>query len=557
MRNDKYWANRMRILEESLLDTGYDYVKNLERQYATAIQDIESQIAKWYQRFATENGITLAEANKLLTTQELDEFRWTVEEYIKYGQENAVSQAWYKQLKNASARVHVSRLDSLKLQLQAQAEALHGAQTELLETSLAEVYERGYYHTAFELQKGIGVGWTLHGLTDDTIKKVLARPWTLDAQTFSDRIWANKQALVNSVNTQLTQTIMRGAAPDKAIKAIADRFKVSRSQAGRLVMTETAAFANMARKDCFTDLGVKKYVIVETLDKETCSLCGSLDGKVYPMSEYKVGVTAPPFHPWCRGTTAPYYEDMENLGDRFARDDEGKRYTVPKDMTYKEWLKRSVTSTKNDKSPFTSKENSDNIIKEPEIGYADYEKAEKALSKDAAPWASSLTEDQRGAIDAYTGDIYAELNGWLRSGMESEDDWLESLTSDIDSALASFTLSQDISVLRGTSTEVLKELGLTVDKAVGKTLWDPAYLSSTIAKSVADDFADMAVGTSGGQRVFLQFDIPAGEGRGAFVDSISANSGELEFLIRRDAQFEVYAVDKLDDDILLKARWKE
>lgn len=330
----------MRILEESLLDTGYDYVKNLERQYVTAIQDIESQIAKWYQRFATENGVTLAEANKLLTTQELDEFRWTVEEYIKYGQENAVSQAWYKQLKNASARVHVSRLDSLKLQLQAQAEALHGAQTELLETSLAEVYERGYYHTAFELQKGIGVGWTLHGLTDDTIKKVLARPWTLDAQTFSDRIWANKQALVNSVNTQLTQTIMRGAAPDKAIKAIADRFKVSRSQAGRLVMTETAAFANMARKDCFTDLGVKKYVIVETLDKETCSLCGSLDGKVYPMSEYKVGVTAPPFHPWCRGTTAPYYEDMENLGDRFARDDDGKRYTVPKDMAYKEWERK-------------------------------------------------------------------------------------------------------------------------------------------------------------------------------------------------------------------------
>ena len=556
MRNDKYWANRMRILEESLLDTGYDYVKNLERQYATAIQDIESQIAKWYQRFATENGITLAEANKLLTTQELDEFRWTVEEYIKYGQENAVSQAWYKQLKNASARVHVSRLDSLKLQLQAQAEALHGAQTELLETSLAEVYERGYYHTAFELQKGIGVGWTLHGLTDDTIKKALARPWTLDAQTFSDRIWANKQALVNSVNTQLTQTIMRGAAPDKAIKAIADRFKVSRSQAGRLVMTETAAFANMARKDCFTDLGVEKYVIVETLDNETCSLCAQLDGKVYPMSEYQVGVTAPPFHPWCRGTTAPYYEDMENLGDRFARDDEGKRYTVSKDMAYKEWRKRSVVFTKNDKSPFTEDKKGD-IIKEPKVGYTDYEKAENALSKDVAPWLSSLAEEQRGAIDAYTGDSYVELNDWLRSGMEGKDDWLESLVADIDSALAEFTLRQDISVLRGTSTGVLKNLGLNVNDAVGKTLWDPAYLSSTIAESVADVFANMAVSNSGGQRVLLQFDIPAGKGRGAFVDSISANRGEREFLIRRDAQFEVYSVDKLNNDILLKARWKE
>lgn len=342
MRNDKYWANRMRILEESLLDKGYDYVKNLEQQYATAIQDIESQIARWYQRFAAENGITLAEANKLLTTQELDEFRWTVEEYIKHGQENAVSQAWLKQLKNASARVHVSRLDSLKLQLQEQAEVLHGAQTEALNSSLSEVYQRGYYHTAFELQKGIGVGWTLHGLTDEAISKVLSRPWTLDSQTFSDRIWANKQALVNSVNTQLTQMIMRGAAPDKAIKAISDRFQVSKSQAGRLVMTESAAFANEARKDCFKDLGVEKYVIVETLDNETCSLCAGLDGKVYPMSEYQVGVTAPPFHPWCRGTTAPYYEDMQGLGDRFARDGEGKGYAVPRGMKFTDWKEKYV-----------------------------------------------------------------------------------------------------------------------------------------------------------------------------------------------------------------------
>lgn len=341
MRNDKYWANRMRILEESLLDKGYDYVKNLERQYATAIQDIESQIARWYQRFAAENGITLAEANKLLTTQELDEFRWTVEDYIKHGQENAVSQAWLKQLKNASARVHVSRLDSLKLQLQEQAEVLHGAQAEALNSSLSEVYQRGYYHTAFELQKGMGVGWTLHGLTDEAISKVLSRPWTLDSQTFSDRIWANKQALVNSVNTQLTQMIMRGAAPDKAIKAISDRFQVSKSQAGRLVMTESAAFANEARKDCFKDLGVEKYVIVETLDNEICSLCAGLDGKVYPMSEYQVGVTAPPFHPWCRGTTAPYYEDMQGLGDRFARDVKtGENFNIPKDMTYKDWKAR-------------------------------------------------------------------------------------------------------------------------------------------------------------------------------------------------------------------------
>ena len=105
---------------------------------------------------------------------------------------------------------------------------------------------------------------------------------------------------MNTVNTQITQMVMRGAAPDNAIKAIADRFKVSKSQAGRLVMTESAAFANEARKDCFKDLDFEKYVIVEMFDGKTCDLCAQLDGKVYPMSEYAIGVTTPPFHQWCR-----------------------------------------------------------------------------------------------------------------------------------------------------------------------------------------------------------------------------------------------------------------
>ena len=76
--------------------------------------------------------------------------------------------------------------------------------------------------------------------------------WTVSSiAELNKSIWANKQALVNTVNTQITQMVMRGAVPDNAIKAIADRFKVSKSQAGRLVMTESAAFSNEARKDCF------------------------------------------------------------------------------------------------------------------------------------------------------------------------------------------------------------------------------------------------------------------------------------------------------------------
>lgn len=424
MRNNAYWANRMRILEESLLDTGYDYVKNLERQYDIAIKAIEEQTATWYQRFAKNNDMTLAEARKLLTAGELKEFKWTVEEYIKHGQQNAVSQAWMKQLENASARVHISRLDSLKLQLQQQAETLYGNQLDSFDELIRHTYSEGYYRTAFEIQQGFGVGWSLHGLTDDAIRKVLSRPWTLDAQTFSDRIWSNKQGLVNSVNTQLTQMIMRGAAPDRAIKAISERFRVSKSQAGRLVMTESAAFANIARKDCFNDLGVEKFIVIETLDHETCGLCGQLDGKVFPMSEYAVGVTAPPFHPWCRGTTAPYFADLEGVGDRFARDAEGKTYAVPKDMSYKEWRKKSVVSTEVGQKPFTEGKKDDIIIVEtPEAardalikhaGFSDVESSFSTIDKDLqVENANQLLalESKFGAIHKSTGTICAVSGG--------------------------------------------------------------------------------------------------------------------------------------------------
>lgn len=336
--NADYWAQRMKLMEDALKDHSFSYVENMERQFTLAQADVERRIAAWYQRFAANNEITLAEAKRLLTAGELEEFRWTVGEYIAYGQQNALDGAWMKQLENASARVHISRLEALKLQIQQQAEVLYANQLDAVDAAVREIYLDSYYHTAFEVQRGLGMGWTMQAISEKTITKVLSRPWTTDGKTFRDACWTNKQALVNSVNTQLTQMIIRGEAPDRAIKAIAHQFDVSKGKAGRLVMTEAAAFSSAAQKDCFSELGVERYKIVASFDGDICELCGALDGQVFKMSDYQVGVTAPPFHPWCRCCTCPYFEDMEGLGERWARDVvTGETFKVPGNMTYEEW----------------------------------------------------------------------------------------------------------------------------------------------------------------------------------------------------------------------------
>ena len=270
--NAAYWAQRMKNMEDALLDRSYDYVENLEKQFSIAQAEIDRKIARWYQRFADNNEIDLAEAKKRLTAWELKEFHWTVEEYIQHGRQNALDGAWMKELENASTRVHISRLEALKLELQQQAEVLYGNQLDYVDQAARQIYEESYYHTAFEVQKGLGVGCSMQALNERAIEKVLSRPWTADNQTFRDRCWTNKQSLVNTVNTQLTQMIIRGEAPDRTIAAIAKQFDVSKAKAGRLVMTESAYFSSAAQKDCFSSLGVERYKIVASFDPALPSL---------------------------------------------------------------------------------------------------------------------------------------------------------------------------------------------------------------------------------------------------------------------------------------------
>ena len=339
MNNADYWARRLKIMEDALKDQSYEYVKNLEQQFDAAIAQIDTQMRAWYQRFADNNGgISYAEAQKLLTAGELKEFKWTVQQYIKAGKEHAISGAWAKELENASARVHISRLESLKIQLRQQAEALTQARVKATTDASELSYTQSYYHTAFEVQRGLGVGWTLQALNSGTVQKVLSRPWTVDNQTFTARCWTDKTKLVETVNQELTRMLATGEAPDKAIAAISKRFNVSKQNAGRVVMTESAYFSSAAQKDCFNKLGVEKYRIIGTLDTKTCNICGDMDGKVFKMSDYRPGSTAPPFHPRCRCCTAPYFDDMDGVGERYARDAKtGERYKLPKDTTYNEW----------------------------------------------------------------------------------------------------------------------------------------------------------------------------------------------------------------------------
>lgn len=335
MKNADYWRARFAILEESAHRRGDRYLRELEDIYRSAEQSVRKEIESWYQRFAVNNKLTLTEARRMLTAGQLEEFRWTAEQYVKAAQKANLSPDWIKKLENASARYHVSRLETIQLQIQQQMELLFGNQVDGIDALLREIVSNGYTRGAYEIQKGIGLGWDFTALNEEKLSALLSKPWTTDGRTFRDRCWTNKAELVDAVNKELIQGLLRGDPPAKAITAIQKRFGVSRYKAGRLVHTETTYFNAVSKTQMYRDLGVEQIEIVETLDSRTCEICGPLDGTVIPLSQYEPGVTVPPFHPNCRGTTCPHYGDMD--GERAARDAGGKVYYIPADMTYSDW----------------------------------------------------------------------------------------------------------------------------------------------------------------------------------------------------------------------------
>ena len=346
MEHDKYWAERFEQLTEAELRKADDLSAEMVKEYRQTAQDLNDDIQRWYARFAAENKMSLAEARRVLTGRELAEFRWTVDEYIKYAKKADLSEAYIQKLKNASARVHIDRLEAIRMQMAQHIEKLAAKGNARLTDVLRDIYPDAQMRTAYEVQKKKGFE-PFARIPEADVDRILKKPWVSDGLNFSDRIWRDKERLLNTLQGELTRGLIRGEPYGKIAQRIAGRMGVARSAAARLVETEAAFFSSKGQLDAFRDLGVEQYEFVATLDSRTSETCREMDGKVLPLSEFKPGITAPPLHCHCRSTTCPYFDDEFTEGEtRAARDPEtGKTVQVDSRLTYENWKNIFVDKT--------------------------------------------------------------------------------------------------------------------------------------------------------------------------------------------------------------------
>ena len=206
---------------------------------------------------------------------------------------------------------------------------------------MSDVFEESCYKTAYDINVGTGICTGFEKIDKKMLEEVIYKPWTLDGINFSSRIWSNKEKLIAEMHRQLSIMMINGKPVPEISKEISEKMNVPMSRAKNAVYTEAAYFYERGRKQAFDGLGVEKYRIVATWDIKTSDICQEMDGQGFYMNEYEVGVTAPPFHNYCRTTTAPANDKALLIG-RAARDENGKTIIVNANMTYKEWKNKYV-----------------------------------------------------------------------------------------------------------------------------------------------------------------------------------------------------------------------
>lgn len=290
-KNKAYWVNRQ---EQWLTtqDKDDERISNrLEKDYQRTAKELEKDISTYFNRYGQDNVIEfrtmlqdLAEDDRNLLFQDMDRF---AEKYPQYADLMPVRQSVYQ----------LNRLEGLHYSTQMKLLELGAIEQTELEKHLEKTYGKHYKN----MMKELGIGNQFLAIDDRTMRNTLFTGW-VNGENFSDRIWANKEKMLDHMQTVYRDGLARGDNYAKLTKAIRERFDVGANDAKRLVWTESSFVLNQAHTQAYEQAGVEEYEISAIRDNKTSPICREMDGKVFRFDEMEVGLNFPPFHSYCRTT---------------------------------------------------------------------------------------------------------------------------------------------------------------------------------------------------------------------------------------------------------------
>lgn len=327
MQSDTYWSKRLQELDVSLSKDEKQLFSELSKYYEQEYAALDKEIAAYYAKYGEENVIAfrtllleLPDADKQLLLQNMDEF---AKQYPEFAELLPVRESIYK----------LNRLEGLQTSIVLQQLKIGAIE----QAKFREHFEKQALKYANYAAEQLGFGTNFYRIDSEMLQVVIGNPWC-NGKDFSERIWANREALAQTLQNEIANGLIRGEDYKTMSRILQQKFEnTSQKQAERLVFTEDTYLSNEAkirpfeRNAAYTHY---EYLCVE--DHRTCETCRALSGQTFEISKRNAGLNFPPMHPWCRCTVMPVVEDLEMIKSRLTSGgNDGKievRFETPEKM---------------------------------------------------------------------------------------------------------------------------------------------------------------------------------------------------------------------------------
>ena len=346
-KNRAYWEERQVKRESKAFTTIQDIEKEYKIALSKAKQDIIKEISRITTTYMNDNILNYNEALKHLKGDDYKVWKKDLHDYMKeYNKllKNAPLQAQklYLEIETLSAKSRISRLDSLKTQIDMELTKLIFGVEDNAKNTLTSVYR----DTFIEVTKDLGINPVV---SRDKIKTVLDKPWS--GANFSQRLWSNTDKLAETVKQEIVNGMIQGINLKTMTKRVSERFETAKkNDVERLLRTEVNYVLNQATLDGYKEAGIEKYEFSATLDSRTSQICSELHGNIFEIKNIAVGLNYPPMHPRCRSTTIPII-DYESLAKQAQDEIGGKDNNDNEPLTNDE--NKSITKESKEPVPNT------------------------------------------------------------------------------------------------------------------------------------------------------------------------------------------------------------
>lgn len=302
--SEDYWRERetrqraVNIREEASL------TERINRIFQGTQDSLEQEIESFYQKYAAEEGIDVAEARRRVSQIDMKKYERLAEQYVKAahegGREAAFSDEANEQMRLYNATMRINRLEMLKARCGIRAMEGYRLADQLINEALEE-------RTYSEYERLAGILGNSVQFNENQVRAIVNASY--QNATWSQRLWNNQALLSERIGAQLVQGILTGKGSDVLARNIQKLTGGSAYACQRLMRTELRRVQTAAAEQSMRDNGVTAYKFLVANGVNPCDECVALDGKVFKLDEMSIAVNAPPMHPNCHCCTAPAFDE--------------------------------------------------------------------------------------------------------------------------------------------------------------------------------------------------------------------------------------------------------